>query len=107
MEARKFKLSYFPRTARYLHSVKSVDTPAIGTFISTPHAKMTPDPPPIALTDIGGRGVQFHHSFFLHFYLCVELPFRVSFVSLTLVDLHFMDIWRLAVGAKIGVNGQK
>ena len=45
MEAQKFKLSYFPRSARYLHSVKSVDTPAIGTFIPTPHAKMTPDPP--------------------------------------------------------------
>ena len=45
MEPRKFKLQYFSRTARYLHSVKSVDTPAIGTFISTPHAKMTPDPP--------------------------------------------------------------
>ena len=49
MEARKFKLQYFPRTARYLHSVKSVDTPAIGTFISTPHAKMTPGPPPYRL----------------------------------------------------------
>ena len=52
MEARKFKLQYFSRTARYLHSVKSVDTPAIGTFISTPHAKMTPDPPPYRLNII-------------------------------------------------------
>ena len=45
MEARKFKLQYFSRTARYLYSVKSVDNPAIGTFISASLAKMTPDPP--------------------------------------------------------------
>ena len=45
LEAGKFKLSYFPRTARYLHSSKSVDTSAIGTFIWMPHPKMTPDLP--------------------------------------------------------------
>ena len=35
--------------ARYLYSVKSIDTPAIGSFISASLAKVTPDPP-IALT---------------------------------------------------------
>ena len=44
METQKFKLQYFSRMARYLHSVKSVDTPAIGTFISASLAKMTLDP---------------------------------------------------------------
>ena len=49
MEARKFKLQQFSRTARYLHSVKSVATTVIGTFISASLAKMTPDPPPYHL----------------------------------------------------------
>ena len=44
MEAWKFKFSYFPRKARYLYSVKSVETPAFGTFIWMSHAIMTPDP---------------------------------------------------------------
>ena len=44
MEVGKFKLQYFSRKARYLHSVKS-NTPAIGTFMSTLHTKKTPDPP--------------------------------------------------------------
>ena len=34
---------------RYLHSIKSVDTHTIGTFISDSLAKMTQDPTPIAL----------------------------------------------------------
>ena len=49
MEALKFKLQYFSSRARYLHSVKSADTPAIETLISASHVKMTPDPPSIAL----------------------------------------------------------
>ena len=44
MEAGKFKLQYFSRMARYIHSVKSVDTPTTGNPMSTLHAKMTPDP---------------------------------------------------------------
>ena len=45
-------MQYFSHTARYLHSVKSVDTPAIGTFISASHAKMTPDPPIASIGDL-------------------------------------------------------
>ena len=47
MEAQTFKLQYFSRATRYLHSVKSVDTPAIATFIQASHAKMTFDLLPI------------------------------------------------------------
>ena len=57
MEARKFKLSYFPRTGRYLHSVKSVDTPAIGTFISASHVKMTPDTPIALILNLVGMKI--------------------------------------------------
>ena len=45
MEARKFKLQYFSPTARYIHSIKSVDIPAIGTFILMPHKKWPLTPP--------------------------------------------------------------
>ena len=50
MEARKFKLQYFSRTARYLQSVKNIDTSAIETFISASLAAMTPNPTPITLS---------------------------------------------------------
>ena len=43
---------FFSRSTRCFHSVKSVDTPAIGAFISTPHAKMIPDPPPYCLISL-------------------------------------------------------
>ena len=36
MEAQKLKLQYFSRTARYLHSIKSVNSAAMGTFIQVP-----------------------------------------------------------------------
>ena len=58
MEAGKFKLQYFSHKARYFHSVKSVETPAIGTFIPTLHTKMTPNPPPISLIIGFGEDVQ-------------------------------------------------
>ena len=35
---------YFSHIKGYLHFVKSVNRPAIGTFISMSHEKMTPDP---------------------------------------------------------------
>ena len=43
METKKFEQQYFSGKATYIHSVKSNDTPAIGTFVSMPHAEMTPD----------------------------------------------------------------
>ena len=49
METGKLKLSYFPRTPRYLHSLKSVDIPVIGTSIWISHPKITPDLPPYCL----------------------------------------------------------
>ena len=49
MEDHNLKLQYSLCTARYLHSVKNVNIPAIncniGSLISMPLAKMTPDPP--------------------------------------------------------------
>ena len=42
MEAGEFKRSYFPYRARYLNSVRRVDTSKNGTFITTSHAKMIP-----------------------------------------------------------------
>ena len=44
MELHIFKLQYFSRMVRYLHSVKSADIPTIGTLLSTWHAKITPFP---------------------------------------------------------------
>ena len=61
IEARNFKLQYFHRTVRHFYSVKIVDPPATETSISKPHTKMTPDPPPIALTLFRGALVRSYY----------------------------------------------
>ena len=44
IEARKLKLQYIPDSAKFWHSLKSTDTPTIGTLIWASHEKSIPDP---------------------------------------------------------------
>ena len=82
MEAQKFKLQYSSCTARHLHSVKSIDTPAIGTFISMSHAKihLTPSQSPE-----GGGGGKMKGFYYVLLLICESTTYfdskKCSFAS--------------------------